>query len=147
MRWSVLVRSFPDNATQRSKVLVKSLEAKKLTMESSGDPVDWMIQEAMASFFHSLAFSKWFFTTGPSRIALHRLRSANSVLSVASQAQLFRRSFSRIGFKKSAQKKLSRIALDKQIITRWWWGGGCNRIDVKGLALFLECSILRAIRA
>ena len=93
---------------------MKRSEAKELTMESSGDPVDWMIQEAMASFFHSLAFSKWFFTTGPSRIALHRLRSANSVLLVASQAQLFRSSFKKELSERGFKKRYSRIALHKE---------------------------------
>ena len=45
---------------------MKRSEAKKLTMESSGDPVDWMIQEVMASFFtHSLL------ANGFLRMALH----------------------------------------------------------------------------
>tara|TARA_A100001388_G_scaffold984_1_gene707 strand:+ start:789 stop:929 length:141 start_codon:yes stop_codon:yes gene_type:complete len=45
---------------------MKRSEAKKLTMESSGDPGDWMTQEAMASFFtHSLL------ANGFLRMALH----------------------------------------------------------------------------
>ena len=49
---------------------MKRSEAKKLTMESSGDPVDWMIQEVMASFFtHSLL------ANGFLRMALHEERS------------------------------------------------------------------------
>ncbi len=57
---------------------MKRPEGEKLVLESSGDPADWMTQEVMTSFFHSLAFSKWLFTSGASRIALRVERPIDS---------------------------------------------------------------------
>ena len=50
----------------------KSSEAKKLSMESAGAPADRTTQEVIASFSHSLDFSKWLFTNSASQRALHR---------------------------------------------------------------------------
>ncbi len=109
---------------------MKRSEVKKLAMESSGDPADWMTQEVMTSFFHSLAFSKWLFTMSVSRIALREERSIDSPLqqlSISSFLGLdfkkgfqkaFKKGFQKRDFKKalkkSSQKELSKSAVHKK---------------------------------
>ncbi|MBS16339.1 MAG: hypothetical protein CMQ23_06895 [Gammaproteobacteria bacterium] len=61
-----------------------------------------------------MVFYEWLFTNSASRRALHRLRSANSALSVASQAQLFRSSFKKELSERAFKKSYSRIALHKE---------------------------------
>jgi len=87
---------------------MKRSEVKKLAMASSGDPADWMTQEVMTSFFHSLAVSKWLFTMSVSQRPLGEERSIDSSLQ-----QLFISSFSGLDFKKGFQKKLLKRAFKK----------------------------------
>jgi len=82
---------------------MKRSEVKKLAMASSGDPADWMTQEVMTSFFHSLAVSKWLFTISVSQRPLGEERSIDSSLQ-----QLFISSFLGLDFKKGFQKGISK---------------------------------------
>ena len=77
---------------------MKRSEAKKLAMESSGDPADWMTQAVMTIFFHSLAVGKWLFTISVSKRPLREERSIDSPLQ-----QLFISSFLGLDFKKGFQ--------------------------------------------
>ena len=79
---------------------MKRSEVKKLAMASSGDPADWMTQEVMTSFFHSLAVSKWLFTISVSQRPLGEERSIDSPLQ-----QLFISSFSGLDFKKGCAQR------------------------------------------
>ena len=87
---------------------MKRPEGEKLVLESSGDPADWMTQEVMTSFFHSLAVSEWLFTISVSQRPLGEERSIDSPLQ-----QLFISSFSGLDFKKGFQKGISKKALKK----------------------------------
>ena len=87
---------------------MKRSEVKKLAVASSGNPADWMTQEVMTSFFHSLAVSKWLFTMSVSQRPLGEERSIDSSLQ-----QLFISSFSGLDFKKGFQKKLLKRAFKK----------------------------------
>ena len=82
---------------------MKRPEGEKLVLESSGDPADWMTQEVMTSFFHSLAVSEWLFTISVSQRPLGEERSIDSPLQ-----QLFISSFSGLDFKKGFQKGISK---------------------------------------
>ena len=104
---------------------MKRSEVKKLAMASSGDPTDWMTQEVMASFFHSLAVSKWLFTMSVSQKPLGEERSIDSPLQ-----QLFISSFSGLDFKKGFQKGISKKALkkssQKEMCTKRAISTGCD---------------------
>ena len=89
---------------------MKRSEVKKLAMASSGDPADWMTQEVMTSFFHSLAVSKWLFKISVSQRTLGEERSIDSSLQ-----QPFISSFSGLDFKKGFQKGISKKALKKSV--------------------------------
>ena len=144
MRWSVLVRSFPDNATQRSKILMKRSEVKKLAMASSGDPTDWMTQEVMTIFFtHSpsangflrWAFSKGRFAKSAPSIELYEQLSLSSFLGPAFKKS-FQKGISKKALKKSSQKELSKSAVHKKgSISRIWKGSLLNRIQQDGSVL------------
>jgi hypothetical protein len=82
---------------------MKRPEGEKLVLESSGDPADWMTQEVMTSFFHSLAVSKWLCTMSVSQRPLGEERSIDSPLQ-----QLSLSSFLGPAFKKSFQKGISK---------------------------------------
>ncbi len=86
---------------------MKRSEAKKLAMASSGDPADWMTQEVMTSFFHSLAVSKWLFTMSVSQRPLGEERSIDSPLQ-----QLSISSF--LGLAKSFSKRISKRDFKKR---------------------------------
>ena len=100
---------------------MKRSEVKKLAMASSGDPADWMTQEVMTSFFHSLAVSKWLFTMSVSQRPLGEERSIDSSLQ-----QLFISSFSGLDFKKGFQKELSKRTFKKRCAQK-----GRNQQDLK----------------
>ena len=88
---------------------MKRPEGEKLVLESSGDSADWMTQEVMTSFFHSLAVSKWIFTMSVSQRPLGEERSIDSPLQ-----QLFISSFSGLDFKKGFQKGISKRDFKKR---------------------------------
>ena len=92
---------------------MKRPEGEKLVLESSGDSADWMTQEVMTSFFHSLAVSKWIFTMSVSQRPLGEERSIDSPLQ-----QLFISSFSGLDFKKGFQKGISKRAFKKRCAQR-----------------------------